>query len=226
MRIANPKWTLRMKSAETAISPKKRRPQAERSESMRRRLLDAATVVLKERGLAGFRTAEVIERAGVSKGALLHHFPTRVSLIAAAFERLRAATDASARPLPQRATLMEAISDLVTESHAFFFGEAHFVGLDIAISGARMPDLRDAIFNSVRGVRQRTEELWIERLAAYGLSRERAHDAVWLANSILRGLATRAIVESDHAWFQRLERIAVVMIAEHFSKPDGGLGAD
>jgi AcrR family transcriptional regulator len=215
-----------MKFAETSIPPRKRRPQAERSESMQRCLLDAATVVLKERGLAGFRTAEVIKRAGVSKGALLHHFPTKVSLIAAAFDRLRAATDASDRPPPQRPTLIEAISDLVTESHAFFFGDAHYVGLDIAISGARMPDLRDAIFNSVRGVRQQAEELWIERLAAYGLSHEQAHDAVWLANSILRGLATKAIYERDHVWFPRLERIAVVMIAKHFSKPDGDLAAD
>lgn len=209
-----------MNVKDVSVPRKARRPQAERSESMQRRLLDAAMAVLKERGLAGFRTAEVIERAGVSKGALLHHFPTKVSLIAAAFDRLRTATDASTRPFHPRATLVEALIDLMSESHAFFFGEAYFVSLDIAISGARAPALRDAIFDSVRGVRQRTEELWTERLAIYGVSRERAHDAVWLVNSIIRGLAVRALMETDHSWFRRLERMAVEMIAEHLSKPD------
>ncbi len=212
-----------MKFTEAPTSPKKRRPQAERRQSMQRRLLDAAVTVLKERGLAGFRTAEVAKRAGVSKGALQHHFPTKVSLISAAFEWLSPATDASAVPAA-KPTLLEAISELVTESHAFFFGEGYYVGLDIAISGARTPDLRDAIFNSVRGVRRQIEERWIERLAAYGLSRERAHDAVWLVNSVIRGLAVRAIFNSDHSRFRRLERIAAVTVAQHFSKPGGTRG--
>jgi AcrR family transcriptional regulator len=209
-----------MNVTDVSMTRKVRRPQAERSESMQRRLLDAATAVLKERGLAGFRTADVIERAGVSKGALLHHFPTKVSLIAAAFDRLRAATDASSRPFHPPPTLVEALSDLTAESHAFFFGEAYYVSLDIAISGARTPDLRDAIFDSVRGVRQRTEELWTDRLAVYGISHERAHDAVWLVNSIIRGLAVRALMETDHTWFRRLERLAAQMIAAHLSKLD------
>lgn len=187
---------------------------------MQRRLLDAAIAVLKERGLAGFRTGEVIERAGVSKGALLHHFPTKVSLIAAAFNRLRAATDASSRPFHPKATLAETLSDLLEESHAFFFGEAFYVSLDIAISGTRARELRDAIFDSVRGVRQRTEEIWTERLELYGISRERAHDAVWLVNSVIRGLAVRSLTESDHSWFWRLERIAVEIVADYLSKPE------
>src|SRR3546814_19656090 len=81
-----------------SLKPSKtRRAQAERSETMQRRLLDAAVAVLKRRGLAGFRTAEVVAMAGVSKGALLHHFTTTVSLIAAAFDWLREGTDESAR---------------------------------------------------------------------------------------------------------------------------------
>lgn len=187
---------------------------------MQRRLLDAAIAVLKERGLAGFRTGKVIERAGVSKGALLHHFPTKVSLIAAAFDRLRAATDASSRTFHPKATLAEALSDLLEESHAFFFGEAFYVSLDMAISGTRARELRDAIFDSVRGVRQRTEEIWTDRLELYGVSRERAHDAVWLVNSLIRGLAVRALTESDHSFFSRLERLAVEIVGDYISKPE------
>ncbi|MDP3514440.1 MAG: TetR/AcrR family transcriptional regulator [Sulfuritalea sp.] len=199
---------------------KARRAQAERSEAMRRRLLEAATAVLKDRSLAGFRTAEVIALAGVSKGALLHHFPTKVQLIVAVFERIYDEIDDTARSLPPGSTLQQAINALIADSHDFFFGESFNVSLDIMISAARDPELRDAIFDVVRRFRKQTEEIWTARLTAYGLTRDKAHDAVWLVNSTVRGLAMRALWEPDLPRFQRLERVTAAIIARHLSVPE------
>lgn len=76
--------------AEAASAPRRprRRTQAERSASTRGRLLDATLACLVERGYAGTTTAEIETRAGVSRGARLHHFPTKASLLAAAVELL------------------------------------------------------------------------------------------------------------------------------------------
>lgn len=202
------------------VSPpvKVRRAQAERSETMQRRLLDAAVAVLKDRGLAQFRTADVVEMAGVSKGALLHHFPTKVSLIAAAFEWLRAGTDESAQYFHKRATLEEVVGDLIAESRAFFFGESFSVSLDVAISAARTPELRNDIFNSVRGLRQRTEALWIEQLATFGVSYERAADAILLVNASFRGSAVRAFWETDASVRSRLEKVTIEMVIDYLKK--------
>ena len=65
----------------TAAAP--RRTQEERSAATQRALLDAAVACLVENGLQGFSTTVVADRAGVSRGAQLHHFPTRASLVAA-----------------------------------------------------------------------------------------------------------------------------------------------
>jgi AcrR family transcriptional regulator len=199
---------------------KARRAQAERSETMQRRLLDAAVAVLKDRGLAGFRTADVVAMAGVSKGALLHHFPTKVSLIAAAFEWLREGTDESAQYFRTRATIEEVIGDLIAESRAFFFGESFPVSLDVAISAARTPELRDAIFDSVRGLRQRTEALWIEQMSSFGISYERAANAILLVNAAFRGSAVRAFWETDQSVRGRLERVTVEMVTDYLTKPE------
>ena len=51
--------------------------------AMRQRLLDAAVACLIELGVAGTTTLAVQNRAGTSRGALLHHFPTHADLIAA-----------------------------------------------------------------------------------------------------------------------------------------------
>ena len=64
------------------------RTQEERSAAMQRRLLDATVASLSERGYRGTTTLEVQQRAGVSRGALLHHFGSRAELILAAVEHL------------------------------------------------------------------------------------------------------------------------------------------
>src|ERR1700710_802942 len=66
-----------------------RRNQAERSAATRQALLDATLECLVEDGYANTTTARVAERAGVSRGAHLHHFQTRSALVAAAVEHLR-----------------------------------------------------------------------------------------------------------------------------------------
>ena len=65
-----------------------RTPQADRTRAMRQRLLEATVEVLVERGFSGTSTTLVSERAGVSRGAQLHHFPTKNDLVVAAVEHL------------------------------------------------------------------------------------------------------------------------------------------
>jgi AcrR family transcriptional regulator len=65
-----------------------RRSNAERSASTQNRLLDATIECLIERGWAGTSTTEIVRRAGVSRGAQVHHFPTKEDLVLAAVEHL------------------------------------------------------------------------------------------------------------------------------------------
>jgi AcrR family transcriptional regulator len=67
------------------VSP---RPNAERSAETRGRLLDATVESLVELGWAGTSTTEVVRRAGVSRGAQVHHYPTKSDLVLAAVEHL------------------------------------------------------------------------------------------------------------------------------------------
>jgi len=61
-----------------------RRTQEERSAATQRALLDAAVACLIEQGYQSFSTTTVADRAGVSRGAQLHHYPTRAALVSAA----------------------------------------------------------------------------------------------------------------------------------------------
>jgi Transcriptional regulator len=72
--------------AVSAEAPRGRRE--ERTAASRTRILDAAVECLVEDGYAGATTLRIQARAGVSRGRLLHHFPSRDQLLVAASRHL------------------------------------------------------------------------------------------------------------------------------------------
>lgn len=66
----------------TAAVPK-RRTQAERTASTQEALIDAAIRLLHRNGYSGASTELIAEEAGLTRGALHHHFKTRADLMAA-----------------------------------------------------------------------------------------------------------------------------------------------
>ena len=85
-----------------------RRTQAERSEATQAALISTARRLFAERGYSGVGTEEIVRAAGVTRGALYHHFDGKAGLFAAVFEQIEAelserfATEALAVPDPWR----------------------------------------------------------------------------------------------------------------------------
>jgi AcrR family transcriptional regulator len=69
-------------------SPRVRRTQGERRASSHALILDAAVRCLVEDGYVGTTTVTIQARAGVSRGRLLHHFPSRDAVLIAAAHHL------------------------------------------------------------------------------------------------------------------------------------------
>ena len=71
-----------------ALQPVEQTWQKTKSEQTRTSILDAAVDCFYELGYANTTTENIAQTAGVSRGAMLHHFPTRFVLIKAAVEHL------------------------------------------------------------------------------------------------------------------------------------------
>jgi AcrR family transcriptional regulator len=68
----------------------KRRTQAERTEATRNALIDAARFLFTKRGYEHVSAEEVVRAAGVTRGALYHHFGGKAELLEAVYARLEA----------------------------------------------------------------------------------------------------------------------------------------
>jgi AcrR family transcriptional regulator len=73
---------------ESPLPKAPRRTQAERSEAMRQRLIEATLKCLETEGYVGTTVTKIVEAAQVSRGAPVHHFPSKAALIAATAEHL------------------------------------------------------------------------------------------------------------------------------------------
>lgn len=68
----------------------RRRSQAQRGEATRGALMEAARKLFTERGYEAVGTEEIVGEAGVTRGALYHHFGGKAELLEAVYERLEA----------------------------------------------------------------------------------------------------------------------------------------
>jgi len=72
------------------MNVKAKRSQAERSEATRAAIIAAARRLFAERGYAAVGTEEIARDAGVTRGALYHHFDGKRELMRAVYEQLEA----------------------------------------------------------------------------------------------------------------------------------------
>ncbi|WP_338040933.1 TetR/AcrR family transcriptional regulator [Nocardioides aquaticus] len=142
-------------------------PQEERTRVMRARLLEATVECLVERGFAGTSTTLVSQRAGVSRGAQLHHFPTKDALVVAAVEHLsevrRRELVAAAAALPTGEQRTRAVLGMLADH---FTSPVFTAALELWVAARTDPGLLDAVAPLEQRVGRETHRLTVELLGA------------------------------------------------------------
>ncbi|MFM8820863.1 MAG: TetR/AcrR family transcriptional regulator [Phenylobacterium sp.] len=187
--------------------------QAQRSGRTRERLVTAAIDALYRYGYAAVSTTLVAELAGVSRGAMLHQFPTKAQLMAEVAETTHQRNVAAYRSALSRNALtaeerLLALLDVAWMRHGSPDGVAHD---DIRSATRSDPELAERVMPVLLRHAEETEETFARLMAAAGIDDRSLSDALLtMAVAALRGLALEKALGLDEAQveaaFQQLRR--------------------
>ena len=173
------------------------RPQAERVEAMRTRLLAATIECLSEFGYSAMSTNDVVRRAHVSRGALAHHFPTKADLVTAAAARLVEQRGAEFRErfgamAPQQRTPAEALSVL----WSMYDDENAAALIELSVAARHRPELRAVLAVVPDRIAELTRDIMAEffpELAGLPFVEE----CLYAVHAMYEGLALNAMAGED-----------------------------
>ncbi|MBY8875441.1 TetR/AcrR family transcriptional regulator [Micromonospora sp. PLK6-60] len=174
-------------------------PQQERSRATQARLLEATVDCLIEHGWAGTSTTVVAARAGVSRGAQLHHYPTKTALVTAAVdhlaERRAAELRAEADAVPAGPRRLDRVIDLLA---AAFTGPLFVAALELWVAARTDAELRAALVPLEARVGREMHRLTVELL---GVDERRpgVREAVQATLDLMRGLGVANLLSDDSA---------------------------
>ncbi|MFG3347085.1 TetR/AcrR family transcriptional regulator [Streptomyces sp. NPDC048018] len=173
-------------------------PKQDRSRATRQRLLEAAVACLAEHGWAGSTVSAVAERAGVSRGAAQHHFPTREDLFTAAVEYVAEERSQALRTLPpqNRRAVVAALVDLYT-------GPLFRAALHLWVAASNEDQLRARVTELEARVGRESHRIAVELLGA-DESRPGVRESVQGLLDMARGLGLATLLTDDRA---RRERV-------------------
>ncbi len=182
---------------------------------MRQRLLEATVQCLAEYGWSGTSTTLVSQRAGVSRGAQLHHFPTKNDLVVAAVEHLarirRDELAEAAAQLPTGPRRTRAVLEMLGDH---FTSDVFGAALELWVAARSDAALLAALGPFERITGRETHKLTVEMLDA-DESKPGARELVQATLDLIRGLGLANTISNDRARRSRiLDRWAAVLDAD------------
>lgn len=180
-----------------STSKPRRRTQAERRAATRALLLDATIDCLIDYGYNGVTTTRVVDRAGVSRGAQVHHFPTKAILVSEAMvhlaDRRSADLERQADKLPRGKNRPAAALDLLWASHR---GPLFEAAMELWVAARTDDELRERLVPVELQLARRTWELC--RVLFGDFAKAKTFPAsVEVALASMQGLAVLALPMRD-----------------------------
>lgn len=196
-----------------------RRTQNQRSEAMRERLVDATLNCLVNEGYAGTTISKIIETAQVSRGAPLHHFPSKSALMEAAAEQLiRRIYISLGKIIKDMETSDNRLHDLIVAGSNLFHAPETASLLELLVASRHEPELA-----------LKLQKLWImsyhttrtaaEHYLKPEASTDNVGDLIILTLWVLRGMAEdwHITANSPNAtlFFDRYIKLWTTLLSNH-----------
>lgn len=191
-----------------------RRTQEERSAAMRERLLDATVDCLVKYGYAGTTTTRVAQRAGVTRGALVHHFQSKSELLGESVRHLafkqgqEILTELMSLDRTGDANFVDRCLDALWRMHQ---GSMFVATMELWIAARTDPELSAQM--------DQFEFIVMQQISTLGQSATQSEDEVRMIRNVtltamdaIRGILVNSLVASQEVRDQRWARAKAILL--------------
>ncbi|WP_336082623.1 TetR/AcrR family transcriptional regulator [Nocardia sp. SSK8] len=172
-----------------------RRTQEQRRTATRERILACTAECLLESGYAATTVSAVQERAGLARGTVQHHFPTRAELLIAATSRV---VDLRLDKFRREAELLapgrDRLQSVVDLAWRDLNSPAFFTALDLWVAARTDAELRDRLVHEERRVFTEMRQLYAAVLGEAYAADPRAEVLIEFTIDLLTGLSMTAML--------------------------------
>jgi AcrR family transcriptional regulator len=185
--------------------PAPRRTQEERREEMRLRLLRATVELLHEKGITRLTTPDIARRAGVSRGALTHHFASREDILVSAIawrleqttDGLRELCDAYPAPTMQSDALVDYLWRMMADG-------LFYVTMEFLPEARHNAPFRERLLPVVREFHAALDACWARLSLASGLPPEEAQVTLNATMCLIRGMIAQTVLRADPGYYESM----------------------
>lgn len=197
-------------------------PQQSRSAKTRFKLLDATVECIAELGCTGATMDRIVARAGVSRGAQGHHFPTKSLLFQAAMthmldglvEDLRLQTERIRARRSDPASVFRHLWD------EYFSGRLFAVTIELIVASRTDNELRDALTPVTERFHQQVDDCFYILNRGSDSSDRQLDSAVRLTMSLLRGMGVQTVLFDRPEYYREMLEDWLKIVTRMLAEPE------
>ena len=165
-------------------------------------------------------TTVIADRAGLSRGAQLHHFPTKAELVIHALAHL---AERRAEELRREAVALPVLGDRISRLLELvwtsFSGPLFHAALELWVAARTDPELHRGLYRLERGVGRAMAQLWREFAGEVAYQNPHFDEALELTLYVMRGMALQKILRDDDTERRRLFEVWKRLVAVLLERP-------
>lgn len=181
-----------------------RRRQEDRSRDAREKLLNATIEVLLRKGYNGLTTKDVALAAGLSNGALMHHFTTKAELVVAATAKVyEEALERGQRVARTEQAVHQPLEGFLTDCLSVYFDWPFVAALEVIVVARTDPGLMEQMLPVMEEFRVNCDRTWLEVFGRAGVPEAKATRLLNLTLNLVRGMAVNRLWRHDDAHYRQ-----------------------
>jgi AcrR family transcriptional regulator len=198
------------------------RTQEERTSATRARLIEATLDLLLSKGYPAATTVDIAARAGLTRGALAHHFASKDELVVEAVDHMLNRTIAEIRvyaSLVGRGSL--SIADFVDRMWIIFSGPFFMVTLEHITASRHNDFLKSRLVERTREFHKSLDAIWRQFFSETQIGTLEVETTFNATLCLLRGMGVQTVLRNDPVYYRRLLQFWKSMLTEQIAASNG-----